>query len=103
MTSAPRTGAWGGRGARALVGLVLEHYGPRCHLCQLPITATTGPDRPSADHLVPRSAGGTNDLANLRPAHLSCNMRRGAKPLTAELLAQLRRRPAETGAGFFRR
>lgn len=46
-----------------------------CWLCGKPGT----PDDPlTADHVKPRAAGGTNDRANLRAAHLSCNQRRGA-------------------------
>ena len=46
-----------------------------CHLCGLPFTDPTDP--PVADHLVPRSLGGSDDIGNLRPAHRSCNGRRG--------------------------
>lgn len=66
--------AWGGRHSMLLVRLTLATYGTRCHLC-----GTTGAT--TADHLVPRSKGGGDDLANLRPAHLSCNSARGAMDL----------------------
>ena len=46
-----------------------------CHLCG-------APGAESVDHLIPRSKGGTNDLRNLAPAHISCNARRGARSLT---------------------
>jgi 5-methylcytosine-specific restriction endonuclease McrA len=51
-----------------------------CHLCGLPFTAA---DQPVADHLVARAHGGSDQLANLAPAHASCNLRRGAEPLCA--------------------
>lgn len=89
---------WGGRRAQALTRLVLSEYGNQCHLClrlirlDLPVGHADGP---SADHLVPRSRGGSDDLSNLRPAHKRCNSRRGARPLTT-----VTARPAESGAGF---
>jgi 5-methylcytosine-specific restriction endonuclease McrA len=39
------------------------------------------------DHIVPRSAGGLSDLANLRLAHQHCNHARGNDPLVEELIA----------------
>lgn len=45
---------------------------PPCWLCG-------GEGADSADHIVPYSQGGSHALSNLRPAHLSCNSRRGKK------------------------
>ena len=47
-----------------------------CHICGKGFTAA---DPPVADHLHPRGYGGSDDLANLAPAHRSCNGRRGAQ------------------------
>lgn len=66
--------AWGGAEAQALTALTLATYGTVCHLCGRP-GATT------ADHVLPRSRGGENVLANLRPAHGRCNSSRGNMPL----------------------
>jgi 5-methylcytosine-specific restriction endonuclease McrA len=60
-----------------LRGAVMLLYRPVCHLCGRDITAGQAWD---VDHLVPRSMGGTDALANLRPAHARCNRSRGAKP-----------------------
>ena len=69
------TGAgWSGRRVQRLTALVLSTYGDVCHLCAR-AGATT------ADHIVPRSHGGTDALDNLRPAHSSCNSARQAMPL----------------------
>lgn len=73
---------WGGRYSQQLTALVLEVKGTRCWLCGFP-GATT------ADHVQPRSRGGTDALANLEPAHRFCNTGRGAadprpRPVTAE-------------------
>lgn len=46
-----------------------EYYGDICYLCGRP-------GANSIDHIVPVVAGGTNDLTNLRPAHMSCNNRK---------------------------
>lgn len=61
---------WGGRPATQLTALTLATFGTTCHLCGRP-GATT------ADHLIPRSLGGLDELDNLRPAHQSCNSARG--------------------------
>lgn len=67
---------WAGNARRrlALVRLVLAVKGRICHLCGLP-GATT------ADHVIPWSHGGPNNLENLEPAHQGCNSVRQALPL----------------------
>lgn len=62
--------SWGGRQAQALTALTLATYGTTCHLCGRDGART-------ADHVTPRSKGGTNTLDNLRPAHGRCNSSRG--------------------------
>jgi 5-methylcytosine-specific restriction endonuclease McrA len=52
------------------VARVLRTKGTVCHLC-----GKQGAT--SADHVVPVSHGGTNDLANLEPVHPTCNTSRG--------------------------
>lgn len=61
-----------------------------CHLCGEPITTqAAGIDKNGErdwwaltwDHVIPKSAGGTDDPENLRPAHLVCNIRRKNMPL----------------------
>lgn len=68
---------WGGRRARRLVALCLATYGDVCHLAgpMCKGKATT------ADHLVTRSAGGPDTIANVRPACLPCNQARSNLPL----------------------
>lgn len=60
---------WNGRRVAALTRAVLERDGRRCAWCGG--TATT------ADHIVPRSAGGPDTLANLQAACAACNYSRG--------------------------
>lgn len=57
--------------------------GDKCAICnhRVDLTLKSGPrgDRrgPSIDHVIPRSQGGSDDLANLRLAHWGCNQARG--------------------------
>lgn len=60
----------------ALIGL----WEDRCYICGGPLGAM------HVEHVQPRSAGGGDTLANLRPACAACNLAKGAKPL-AEYLA----------------
>ncbi len=73
----------GGRASSAMTRLVLVTYGNVCHLCLQPGATTR-------DHLRPLARGGADTLDNCRPAHHRCNSRRGARPITAELLEQFR-------------
>ncbi len=52
-----------------------------CWLCGVVVDKRlpgTDPNGPTVDHVVPRENGGTNDLGNLRLAHLRCNSARRA-------------------------
>jgi 5-methylcytosine-specific restriction endonuclease McrA len=75
------------------VSLVSRAYlanrdGLKCHLCKRGLGLTTKHPEPgyaSIDHVLPLSEGGTNDLANLRLAHLVCNLRKRAKAMGEQL------------------
>lgn len=60
---------WSGRYAQRVAALVLATQGTTCWLC-----GTGGAN--TADHVTPRSKGGTDNQANLRPAHKRCNSAR---------------------------
>ncbi|MCB0916647.1 MAG: HNH endonuclease [Actinobacteria bacterium] len=64
--------SWGGRKVPRLRQQVVDYYGRTCWLCGANILGTV-----SVDHVIPRSKGGTDDLDNLRPCCLRCNMSRG--------------------------
>ncbi len=65
----------GRAGQRARAAVAAAYAGAWvCHLCGRPI----GGQDWDVDHVVPVSRGGGDELANLRPAHASCNRARGA-------------------------
>lgn len=60
---------------------LLFRYGRLCWICGKAVDpARHWPDLmcPSIDHVIPRSAGGGDQVENLRPTHWHCNSRRGA-------------------------
>lgn len=69
--------------------LVLNTYGPTCHLCGKPIDLDAPARTPqsfSVDHLDPLSLGGAPlDLDRARPAHYGCNSSRGNRPIKPRL------------------
>mgnify|MGYP002041581375 CR=1 FL=1 len=65
-----KPGGWSGNQAARLRLAVLERDHGVCWICGRP-----GAD--TADHLVPRSRGGSNALCNLAAAHARCNYARG--------------------------
>lgn len=80
----PRAGS--SRTNKSLRAKIGRRYGWTCHLCGQPISRDLDPNgrdpmRPSLDHLIPRSKGGTRRQANLRLAHWICNQERGGAPL----------------------
>lgn len=61
---------------------VAQRDGGICHLCRRRVDLSLSgrhPAGPTIDHLVPVSAGGTDDPKNVALAHRSCNVRRGAR------------------------
>ena len=76
-------GGWISRRRRAAI---YERDGWSCHLCGQPVSReydAADPLSPTLDHLVPRSAGGSDESGNLATAHAVCNARRGARPVEA--------------------
>lgn len=54
---------------------ILERDGYICHICGQAVS----PENVSFDHVIPISKGGSHSDNNIRIAHLSCNIRKGAK------------------------
>ena len=61
---------WGGRKSPEFRARVFATWGTVCWLCG-------GDGADTADHVIPRSKGGDNSTENGRPAHRSCNSRKG--------------------------
>lgn len=68
---------------QTLLRYLVERDGDRCGICRRKVNITLksgtrgSPRGPSVDHIVPRSLGGSDDLANLRLTHWGCNQKRG--------------------------
>lgn len=69
----------GGRVTRTDLRKILQAFGMHCHLCDSAI-ATLGDLH--FDHVMPLSRGGAHSPENIRPAHASCNLSKGASVLT---------------------
>ena len=52
-----------------VVARLFKKYGSVCFYCEIPLTVADA----TIDHYVPRSAGGSNSIINLRPACFPCN------------------------------
>lgn len=57
-------GSYGGRKVGRLRRMVWDNYEHTCHWCKRPVQWETF----TVEHLLPRGAGGTHELSNLRPA-----------------------------------
>jgi hypothetical protein len=61
---------------------VLERDSWTCHLCAEPIppeAAWPDPLSASMDHVIPLAKGGSHTYDNVKSAHLTCNIRKGAR------------------------
>lgn len=65
---------------------IIERDGDKCWLCGEPFSNKPG-RKPSLDHVIPKSQGGTAKLDNMKLAHSRCNYKRG------NMLMDLRKSP----------
>lgn len=75
------------RSTSPLIRKLAEAQGGKCSLCGAPLSFdTANPNRPTIEHVVPRSRGGGNHRNKL-VAHSRCNLRKGSSmPTGCELL-----------------
>jgi hypothetical protein len=52
------------------IELLHRKYGYDCFICGSPF----GNEKPTIEHWIPRAAGGSDDISNLRLTHKSCNV-----------------------------
>lgn len=70
----------------ALYRYLADRDGDECYLCGRRVRLTLkGGKGPSVDHLIPRSKGGTHELANSALVHKDCNSRKGNRPANEQL------------------
>ncbi len=61
---------------------VLSTYGEKCHICKEPIELSlprTHSQGLHLDHVIPLARGGEHSLANVKPAHAKCNLKKGSR------------------------
>jgi 5-methylcytosine-specific restriction endonuclease McrA len=59
------------------LGRLINAAGGRCTYCPRTVDRSDGPRGATIDHVVPRSRGGGDDLANLALACRRCNAEKG--------------------------
>lgn len=80
---------------RAMLVEVAERDAWFCSLCQHPVSPdadANADDRPTIDHVIPKSLGGPDTLDNYRLAHRACNLAKGNGIVTARPMNQADRR-----------
>jgi 5-methylcytosine-specific restriction endonuclease McrA len=67
--------SWGGRRVQRLRRAIYTRDRGICGICGRPASFDDG----HVDHVIPRTAGGTDRSQNLRWTHRSCNLSKGAR------------------------
>lgn len=74
----PKVSSFGGKLSRSIRPSlrleILKRHGQKCWICGKPLSPE---EDIHIDHTVPWSKGGLTESDNLRPAHASCNLRKG--------------------------
>lgn len=91
-------GIYTGRSSKALKGVLIEAFGPRCLSCGAHDRSPQGPL--TRDHVLPRCLGGTDCWANLQLLCVECNGRKASVSLDYRKEFPLGRFPLKGGRGF---
>jgi 5-methylcytosine-specific restriction endonuclease McrA len=71
---------------QVLLSYLIKRDRGRCGICHRPVRAKRGPMRPSIDHIIPLSKGGTHELENVQLSHYRCNESKGNRGSGEQLL-----------------
>lgn len=72
-TARQKRSRWGGAITAWFRREIIKRDGPNCWLCGKAFEY----EKPTLDHVIPRSKGGNDQLDNLKIAHMKCNTSRG--------------------------
>lgn len=75
---------------------IFQQAGGLCHICQERIDGTR--ERWEVEHPIPIAMGGSDDDADLRPAHVACHARKSKADATA--IAKAKRVAAKHGGAY---
>lgn len=73
-THARRAEKLGLESKKVLISYLNKRDRGRCGICHRLVRDKQGPMRPSIDHIIPLSRGGTHELTNVQLAHYRCNL-----------------------------
>lgn len=68
------------RDYRSTLAYLVSRDGARCYLCG---QGQDADDPFEIEHVIPRAAGGSDDIENLKLAHRSCNRAKGTSAVAA--------------------
>lgn len=71
---------------RVVMSQLIERDESTCGICGELVTESTGPMKPSIDHIIPLSRGGLHSEENIQLAHYRCNLSKNNK-LESEMAA----------------
>src|SRR5271163_2323876 len=69
-----RKSHWGGETTARYRAAIIQRDGPNCWICGKSFKLK---ERPTLDHVKPKSKGGSHRFSNLKIAHMKCNTSRG--------------------------